>query len=98
MKFEVNTPEELKHLQDRAMMLKMICLDVLGEKPLADVSRLNKRMKIKLQVEIEKRWEDTDILQQFNELCIQTIFDNIDAESLPTINVGRKEDSVELVK
>jgi hypothetical protein len=98
MKFEVADETELKHYKDKAMMLKMLCLDQMNKNVLSDVSSFSKRDKIKLQVEIEKRWNDTDILERFNELCIQTIFDNIDAESLPTITVGRKEDSVELVK
>jgi hypothetical protein len=75
-------------------MLKMLCLDSMGEYVLADVSNFNKRQKIKLQVEIEKRWNDADIVEKFNELCIQTIFE--DGKMIPEkLPVGQVIEAVE---
>jgi len=81
MKLE-GTEEEIKHYKNRALMLKMLCLEEMGHSPLIDVSTLNKRLRVKLQVEIEKRWDDTDILEKFNLMCIETIFDKMDVEEL----------------
>jgi hypothetical protein len=93
MKFEVADETELKHYKDKAMMLKMLCLDQMGKNVLSDVSSFSKRDKIKLQVEIEKRWNDTDIIERFNELCIQTIFEDgkMDTENLPVTQKGEPE-------
>ena len=76
MKIECETPEQFQHYKDRATMLRMLGLDDMNEKPLANVSSFSKRQKIKLQVYIEKHWDDDDIVTQFNELCIQTIFED----------------------
>jgi hypothetical protein len=76
MKIECDTPEQLQHFKDRAMMLRMLALDDMNEKPLANVSAFSKRQKIKLQVYIEKHWDDEDIVTHFNELCVQTIFED----------------------
>jgi hypothetical protein len=85
MKFEVADETELKHYKDRALMLKMLALDEMNKNVLSDVSNFSKRDKIKLQVEIEKHWDDKDIVERFNELCVQTIFEDgkMDIESLP---------------
>lgn len=93
MKFEVADETELKHYKDKAMMLKMLCLDQMGKNVLSDVSSFSKRDKVKLQVEIEKRWEDKDIVERFNELCIQTIFEDgkMETEKLPVIQKGEPE-------
>ena len=94
MKFEVADETELKHYKDRALMLKMLCLDQMNKNVMSDVSTFSKRDKIKLQVEIERHWEDKDIVERFNELCVQTIFEDgkMDIESLP---VGVTIDPVE---
>jgi len=88
--------ETLQKLKDKALMLKFICLDELGKDPLFDVGRMNKREKVRLQVEVEKRWKempDADIIEQFNEICIQTIFDTQgpEYEDLPVSSVGRPQ-------
>lgn len=90
MKFEVADETELKHYKDRAMMLKMLALDLMNKSPLSDVSSFSKRDKIKLQVEIEKHWEDKDIVERFNELCVQTIFEDgkMEIEKLPVVESG----------
>jgi hypothetical protein len=97
MKIEVNSEEELQHYKDRTLMLKMICLDAMGENVMADVSNFSKRQKIKLQVEIEKRWNDTNIVEKFNELCVQTIFEDgkMEIEKLPVIQCGFPEEPEE---
>lgn len=76
MKIECETPEQLQHYKDRATMLRMLGLDDMNEKPLANVSSFSKRQKIKLQVYIEKHWNDDNIVTLFNELCVQTIFED----------------------
>jgi hypothetical protein len=98
MRIELNIDdtETLQKLKDKAMMLKIICLDDLGKDPLFDVSRMNRREKVRLQVEVEKRWKempDSDIIEQFNEICIQTIFDTQgpEYEDLPVTSVGRPQ-------
>lgn len=85
MKFEVADEKELQHYKDRAMMLKMLALDHMNKNVLSDVSTFSKRDKIKLQVEIETHWDDKDIVERFNELCIQTIFEDgkMDIEAMP---------------
>jgi hypothetical protein len=87
MKFEVADEAQLQHYKDRAMMLKMLCLDQMGKNVMADVSSFSKRDKVKLQVEIEKHWDDDDIVQKFNELCIETIFEDgkMNPEKLPVM-------------
>jgi len=87
MKFEVKDEAELKHFRDRSLMLKMLCLDQMGKDVMSDVSAFSKRDKVKLQVEMEKRWNDTDIVERFNELCIQTIFEDgkMNPEKLPVV-------------
>jgi hypothetical protein len=93
MKFEVADETELKHYKDKAMMLKMLCLDQMGKNVLSDVSAFSKRDKIRLQLEIEKKWEDKDIVEQFNELCIQTIFEDgkMDIEKMSVTQKGEPE-------
>jgi hypothetical protein len=76
MKFEVANEEELQHYKDRAMMLKMLSLDQMGKDVMTNPSTFSKRDKIRLQVEIEKHWDDKDIVERFNELCAQTIFED----------------------
>lgn len=76
MKFEVATPEELKHYKDRALMLKMLCLDEMNQSPTANTASFSKRQRVKLEVLIEQHWEDKDIVERFNDLCIQTIFED----------------------
>jgi hypothetical protein len=90
MKFEVADETELKHYKDRAMMLKMLALDLMNKPVLSDISAFSKRDKIKLQVEIEKHWEDKDIVERFNELCVQTIFEDgkMEIEKLPVVESG----------
>jgi len=90
MKFEVADETELKHYKDRAMMLKMLALDQMNKHVLSDISAFSKRDKIKLQVEIEKHWEDKDIVERFNELCVQTIFEDgkMEVEKLPVVESG----------
>jgi hypothetical protein len=88
--------ETLQKLKDKALMLKIICLDELGKDPLFDVSRMNKREKIKLQVEVEKRWKemsDPTIIELFNDICIQTIFDTQgpEYEDMPVSSIGRPQ-------
>lgn len=96
IELEAGDTETLQKLKDKAMMLKIICLDDLGKDPLFDVSRMNKREKVRLQVEVEKRWNvmpDADIIEQFNEICIQTIFDTQGPqyENMPVTSVGRPQ-------
>jgi hypothetical protein len=93
MKFEVADETELKHFKDRAMMLKMLSLDKMGKNILADTSSFSKRDKIRLQAEIEKQWDDKDIVERFNELCIQTIFEDgkMDVEKLTVTQSGSPE-------
>jgi hypothetical protein len=96
IELEAGDTETLQKLKDKAMMLKIICLDDLGKDPLFDVSRMNKREKVRLQVEVEKRWNvmpDADIIEQFNEICIQTIFDTQgpEYENMPVTSVGRPQ-------
>lgn len=93
MKFEVEDETQLQHYKDRAMMLKMLALDEMNKYVLSDVSNFSKRDKIKLQVEIEKHWNDEDIVERFNELCIQTIFEDgkMDIEKMPVIQKGEPE-------
>jgi len=76
MKIECTTPEELQHYKDRATMLKMLVLDSMNKDVKCNVSNFSKRDKIKLQVEIERRWDEEDIVKKFNELCVQTIFED----------------------
>jgi hypothetical protein len=91
MKIELDASdtETLKKLKDKALMLKIICLDTMGKDPLFDVSNMSKRDKVKLQVEVEKKWNDmpdADILAVFNEVCTQTIFDansKVEYEQMP---------------
>jgi hypothetical protein len=94
MKIECDDEIQLQHYKDRLTMLKMLCLDSMGENVLVDMNTLTKRQKVKLQVEIERRWNDTDIVEKFNELCIQTIFEDgkMIPEKLPT---GQTIDPVE---
>jgi hypothetical protein len=100
MKFELDDTDEgreqLQRLRDKALMLKIISLDELGKDPLFDVSRMNKREKIKLQVEVERKWgemTDESILTLFNEICIQTIFDTqgMEYEDMPCSSIGRPQ-------
>jgi len=96
IELDIDDTETLQKLKDKAMMLKIICLDDLGKDPLFDVSRMNRREKVRLQVEVEKRWKempDSDIIEQFNEICIQTIFDTQgpEYEDLPVTSVGRPQ-------
>lgn len=100
MKFELDDTEEgkeqLQRLKDKALMLKIISLDELGKDPLFDVSRMNKREKIKLQVEVERKWgemTDESILELFNDICIGTIFDTqgTEYENMPCSSVGRPQ-------
>ena len=87
MKVDCKNEEDLQHYKDKTLMLKMLCLEDMGHNPMTDVSSLNKRLKVKLLVDIEKRWDDTDVLEKFNELCIQTIFDEkYDYTKLPVIS------------
>ena len=98
MKIEAKDEVELKHYKDRALMLRMLCLDAMGENILADVSSFQKRKKVKLQLEIEKRWEDADILERFNELCIQAVFDNPQiAETLPVMTTREENSEINLI-
>ncbi len=100
MKYELDDTEEgreqLQRLKDKALMLKIITLDELGKDPLYNVSNMNKREKIKLQVEVERKWgemTDEKILELFNEICIQTIFDTqgMEYEDMPCSSVGRPQ-------
>jgi hypothetical protein len=103
MKFELEPgdTETLQKLKDKAMMLKIICLDELGKDPLFDVSSMNKREKVKLQVEVERKWNDmldSDIIKLFNEICIQTIFDKngTEYEQMTCGSVGKAKSHFEL--
>ena len=98
MKIELDQSdtETLKKLKDKALMLKVICLDEMGKSPLVNVSNMCKRDKVKLKVEIEKKWEsmvDADIINTFNEICVGTILDTnvMDAENMPVIEAGVPE-------
>jgi len=93
MKFEVANEEELQHYKDRAMMLKMLALDQMGKDVMTNPSSFSKRDKIRLQVEIEKHWDDKDIVERFNELCVQTIFEDgkMITENLSVIQKGEPE-------
>lgn len=76
MKIVCENPEQLQHYKDRSLMLRMLVLDSMNKDIKCNVSNFSKRDKIKLQVEIEKRWDEEDIVKKFNELCVQTIFEN----------------------
>jgi hypothetical protein len=98
MKFELdqNDTETLQKLKDKALMLKVICLDEMGKSPMVNVSNMVKRDKVKLKVEIEKKWDvmpDADILKLFNEICTETIFDEngMDVEKMPVIAPSNPE-------
>ena len=100
MKIELDPSDTkgLENLKARALMLKLLCLDAMGKPVLTDVSTFNKREKVKLQLEIERRWEEPDILQKFNELCIQTIFDSNEYDKMPVISAGLPENATEVPK
>jgi hypothetical protein len=96
IELDLNDTDTLQRLKDKAMMLKVICLDEIGKSPMVNVSNMVKRDKVKLKVEIEKKWDtmnDADILKLFNEICIQTIFDTNgpEAEILPVGISNRPE-------
>ena len=98
MKFELDASdtETLQKLKDKTLMIKTICLDEMGKSPIFDVSSMTKREKVKLQVEIERKWnemQDGDILALFNEICTQTIFDEkgVDYENMSCGLVGRPQ-------
>lgn len=97
LELDPSDTELLQKLKDRALMLKTICLDEMGKSPLFDVSSMTKRDKIKLQVEVERKWtemEDNDILRLFNEICTQTIFDEnskISYEHMTCESIGKPQ-------
>jgi DNA primase large subunit len=98
MKIEVDASDTdtMKRLKDKALMLKTICLDEMGKDPMYDVSSMNKREKVKLQVEVERKWNDMpdpEIIRLFNEICTETIFDSkgMDYEHMPVGHVSRPQ-------
>jgi hypothetical protein len=98
MILECGDEKELQHNRDKAMMLKCICLDEMNKPILLNMSKATKRDKVKLQVEVERKWgmPDDEILAKFNELCIQTIFDpNYETDHLPCAFTGEREDPIE---
>jgi len=90
MRFELDATDtdNYQKLKDKALMLKVICLDEIGKDPMTNVSAMTKRDKVKLKVEIEKKWDampDADILKLFNEICVESIFDvnGMEVEHMP---------------
>lgn len=108
MKIELDASdtETLQKLKDKALRLKVICLDGMGKSPMSNVSLFCKRDKDKLTAEIEKRWvemSDEAIETLFNEICVGTILDTnvMDPENMPVFESGRPElppDEVERIK
>jgi len=68
----------LKTKKEKAQMCKVIALDEMGHHPInANVSNFNKKTKSQLLKRVEALFNepDADILKQFNDICLDVVFD-----------------------
>ena len=75
---EIAYLEELQRKKDKALRCKMLCLEKMGKHPLFNVSNMNQREKKKLIVMVREMFDnvpDIDIINDFNEMCSESIFD-----------------------
>lgn len=74
-----NIDPELVRLRERAQRVKCICLHKMGLSILTNVSRLKPTIKKKLVDSIEalfKDGEDLAIIEEFNRVCNETIWED----------------------
>jgi hypothetical protein len=70
--------EEFKRKREKAQRCKVIALHRMGHHPInANVSNFNQKSKLKVLELVRELFEqpDDDIIKEFNEVCLDVVFD-----------------------
>jgi hypothetical protein len=97
VQYTFDTIEELNKMKERVMKIKLIILDKMGKHPLENPSYFKQTVKNKILKGIEEYLDaktDEEITQEFNEVCLEKLFDGeCDVSNYPVYDLNNLENS-----
>jgi hypothetical protein len=99
MTYEANDEEELAKMKERTTKVKVILLEKMGKHPLTNPRYLKDRDKAKLLLQMKDYIDnktDQEIDAEFNEVCLEKLFDcDTDITSYPIYDLNKIEETEE---
>ena len=96
MVYTLENEEELSKMKERTTKIKVILLDKMGKHPLTNPRYLKDREKRDLLLKMKDYLDnktDLEIDAEFNEICMDKLFENgTDISSYPIYDLSKKEE------
>jgi hypothetical protein len=100
MTYMFNSEEELAKMKERTTKVKVILLEKMGKHPLSNPKYLKQREKTQLLLKMKDYLDtktDQEIDAEFNEICLDKLFDcDTDITSYPIYDLSKKEELEEI--